>query len=106
MKYDEAIKLWGKQKIEGVYMGKLNIDPETVSVEFDFNEGYACCGGRDPDCYCSFAESPSANVKISGKKTGVKFGQTYSYTIDQWSFDFAEILAEIVAIGGGTISAD
>lgn len=61
MKYEEAIKLWAAKK--------LGIDPASVeSVWFDIDQGYQCCGGSDPDCYCSFAESPSLEANIATSK--------------------------------------
>lgn len=99
MQYEDALKVWGKQKLESA--GYKNIDPATVTVIMDFNEGYACCGGTNPDCYCSFAESPSANVLIRGTR---QTGGEARYEISHWSFDFVKILQEIVQAGGGTIN--
>lgn len=99
MKYEDALKEWGAQKLESTY--RLKVDRKTVRVEMTFKEGYACCGGRDPDCYCSFAESPSASVEVSAAVGG----RMYRYEIDHWSFNFTEVLREIVAAGGGTITS-
>ncbi|MFC4089324.1 hypothetical protein [Micromonospora sp. GCM10011541] len=103
MRYDEALRLWGKGKIEddeGRYGKRPDIDPASVVVSMDFNAGYACCGGSDPDCYCSYAESPSATVKISGESRDLRH---YSTEIDADSFDFASVLGEILDVGGGVI---
>lgn len=83
--YEEAVRLWGIAKLRESGYGVD--DAAIVTVDFEFNEGYACCGGRDPDCYCSFAESPSASIAI---KSG-----HMSYEISSYSFDFVEILNEI-----------
>lgn len=108
MKYDEALRLWGKKRIEDHWAGsyrpvELDIDPATVTVTMDFNAGYACCGGSDPDCYCSFAESPSATVKIYGTTRDGWSG--YNVDIDADDFDFASVLKEIVEAGDGHLVA-
>lgn len=101
MKYEDALREWGARKIEERhYRSKHPVNRDTVKVEMEFNEGYACCGGTDPDCYCSLAESPTANVKIVGVDTQ---GRRMYTEIDQWSFDFATVLKEIVEAGGGTV---
>lgn len=99
MKYDEALREWGARKLEAAGYGDVN--RQSVIVEMEFNEGYACCGGRDPDCYCSFAESPSASVMIRGSSYNMRNARV---EIDHWSFDFATILKEIVEAGGGTVT--
>lgn len=103
MNYEQAIKIWGKNRIEKYendpermkYSRRkpVEIDVNTVNVDFDFNEGYACCGGSDPDCYCSYAESPSANVSIVGIDTK---GTNRYHTISFDEFDFATVLEEIL----------
>jgi hypothetical protein len=58
MKYEEALKRWGAAKLE--------IDDwQNVNVDFDIDEGFSCCGGNDPDCYCSYATSPSFEVVVT-----------------------------------------
>lgn len=94
MKYKEALKRWGKAKLEEV--GCVSIILDLVHVQMIFNEGYACCGGRDESCYCSMAESPSANVMI---RAGYS-----SREISAHDFDFVEILGEIVAIADGHVT--
>lgn len=96
MKYEDALKVWGASKLRESYRSVSDLRVEDVTVEMDFNQGYACCGGSDPDCYCSFAESPSANVAIRSGK--------YVTTISADEFDFASILGEIVAAGDGMIT--
>lgn len=98
MMYNDALKVWGASKLREHYR-RYNLSDlrvEDVVVEMDFNQGYACCGGSDPDCYCSLAESPSANVEIRAGK--------YVTTISHYEFNFATILGEIVAAGDGTLT--
>ena len=104
MKYEDALQEWGARKIETANWALTEkIDRSTVKVEMEFDEGYACCGGRDPDCYCSFAESPSANVSITGR-TSASSRKVYSAEIDHYSFDFATVLREIVEASGGAVT--
>lgn len=102
MNYEDALREWGARKLQEVYYGeKISIVRKSVKVDLEFKEGYACCGGRDPDCYCSFAESPSADIEINGVDVR---GRRYRTEIDHWSFDFASVLQQIVEAGGGTIT--
>lgn len=98
MQYEKALKLWGANKLNAHYAGRRGLiaRPEDVRVEMTFDEGYACCGGTDPNCYCSFAESPSAQVTITapGMRTD----------ISHYQFDFATILWEIVEAADGAIT--
>lgn len=105
MKYEEALELWGATKlIQHLNPSKPTKDHKllrtsdvtNVKVKLVFNEGYACCGGTDPHCYCSFAESPSANVEISGLVKGTHYG----INIDHYSFDFATMIKELVEYAG------
>ena len=103
MKYEAALKLWGATKVAECY--RMTVEDfvlDSVSVTFDFNEGYACCGGRDPDCYCSFAESPSADVVVDAER---KAGGALRWSMDMASFDFATVLEELLIVGDGTITA-
>lgn len=93
MQFEKALKVWGAQRLS---TDKHTVNPDAVTVEMRFNEGYTCCGGSNPNCYCSYAESPSAYVVISAGK--------YSESIDYYDFDFAEILGEIVKAGNGTLT--
>jgi hypothetical protein len=102
LRYDEAVKVWGAGRLScWSCRDTARIDTSTVTVEFDFDEGYACCGGTDPSCYCSFAEAPRADVLICGSCV---CGETARSSIGIDSFDFHGILREIVESGGGTIS--
>lgn len=103
MKYEDALREWGARKIEAYNGNRVKIDRATVVVDMDFDEGYACCGGTDPNCYCSFAESPSAKVEITGRSTA-QSRKNYSASIDSCSFDFATILGEIVEASGGAVT--
>lgn len=108
MQYEEALREWGARRIEAHYHNyNPVIDRDTVAVDMEFDEGNNCCGGTDPDCYCSLAESPSAKVVITGRElTGFaakKQYRTYQVYIDSYAFDFCTILAEIVEAGNGSI---
>lgn len=103
MKYQEAIKVWGAQKLESA--GYENVDTESVQVRFDVSEGYACCGGRDPDCYCSYAESPRFDVVIEGVTDYLYIGTTVrataDYRLDLKDLDFGDLIREVVEAGNG-----
>lgn len=105
MKYEEALRAWGKIRLEAAYNTPKKttvIDANTVEITMDFKEGYACCGGTDPQCYCSFFESPSANVAISGRDTN---GDHFYTSINMQDFDFSTVLKEIVEAGDGSITS-
>jgi len=93
MQFEQALRVWGAERLS---TKKHTVDPNSVKVEMEFNEGYACCGGTDPNCYCSYAESPSAHVVITSGKL--------KSSINVEDFDFAEILGEIVKAGNGTLT--
>lgn len=100
--YNEALGLWGAFKLNEQskeWGEEKDHDPANVHVDFEFSAGYACCGGKDPGCYCSFAESPSSDVVIRDYSTND------SLRIDVSDFDFAKVLYEIVMCGGGQIEA-
>lgn len=104
MKYEDALREWGARKIEAANWALTEkIERSTVKVEMEFNEGYACCGGSDPNCYCSFAESPSATVSITGR-TATTSRKVLTASIDCDSFDFATVLREIVDASGGAVT--
>lgn len=100
MNYESALKLWGKIKLDA-YNGVSDTDASSVIVRMSFNEGYTCCGGSNPDCYCSFAESPSARVVIEG---WTESGRSVSYDMDYDEFDFATVLKEICEAADGSIN--
>lgn len=93
MQYEKALKVWGAQRLSN---SRKTVSPDDVRVEMEFDEGYACCGGTNEGCYCSYAYPPSANVVITA-------GNLKS-TIDVDDFDFAEILGEIVKAADGMIT--
>ena len=108
MSYEDALKAWGAQKLEASAnyrrRNKVTVELASVNVSMEFDEGYACsCGGNDPLCYCSYAESPSADVVITGRTTA---GDGVKYTIDASDFDFVEILGEIVEAAGGVVASE
>lgn len=104
MQFEDALRAWGAARLAGVRQSSFYWDPlapsvsiPDITVQFDFNGGFACCGGSDPLCYCSYAESPSAHVRISDGR--------YEVSIPSDEFDFATVLGEIVAAGGGGVTA-
>lgn len=101
MNYEDALRAWGATRLS--HYGE--IDPATVTVSMDFSEGYACCGGRDPGCYCSFAESPRADVVIRGEyRSGAEGAWPPYTTIAMADFDFVAVLAEIVDAANGEVT--
>lgn len=116
MDYQEALNRWGARKVarrRGLTLEA--IDLSTVQVQMDFDEGYACCGGKDPNCYCSFAKPPSADVVITANlRTDTphllpllgryKGGETVQHTISADDFDFSTVLREILAEADGEIT--
>lgn len=107
--YERALKLWGVLKLNERYPFKTygyEYVADSVKVEIDFDEGYSCCNGTDPDCYCSLAESPSANVKISANLAGEKAGRFASMTIPSYAFDFVTMLKELVDAADGEVTKE
>ena len=110
MPYDEALRRWGLNQLLSRYPDVV-FDVSTVTVEMDFNEGYACCNGYDPNCYCSFAESPRSEVLVSAtvaeewvnpdKMSWVgpyPVGYVLTWTQQAEDFDFAEMVRELFEI--------
>ncbi|KQO98442.1 hypothetical protein [Leifsonia sp. Leaf264] len=95
MSYEAALKQWGADKLNRY---GDTVDPADVTVTMNFETGYACCGGRDPGCYCSNATDPVAEVLVDG-------GGRKRYRIDLQDFDFVSVLAEIIEAGGGTVTS-
>lgn len=104
MKYEEALQAWGLKQLNdhayNIQAGE-EVLPSTVVVGFEFDRGYACCGGRDEGCYCSFERSPSAAVYITGTMAN---GMEARHTMNIGDFDFATVLAEIVDAADGTVT--
>ncbi len=103
MHYELALKFWGHDKLKPQLKQSEKLVLNQIDVRMNFSQGYACCGGSNPDCYCSYAESPSAEVKISAYTNK---GRYISYEIDLDSFDFATVLKEIVEAGNGNIGLE
>lgn len=103
MHYEMALKIWGLSKLEPQLKQSENIVLNKIDVGMNFSEGFACCGGSDPDCYCSFAESPSAEVSISAYTNK---GRRVEHTIDADCFDFAAVLKEIVEAADGNVGLE
>ena len=96
MNYEDALKAWGLTKLKEWYPND-KINPDDVVVRMNFNPGYACCGGSDPLCYCSFAESPSAEVRVEAWPR--------SWVMSVENFDFATVLKEICDVADGVITS-
>ncbi len=115
LQYEKALQVWGAQQLQKSYQyahmtkthGPMMVDKKTVTVEMDFDEGNNCCGGSDPDCYCSLAESPSASIKIQGMAS---FNNHEAFLaeeeISHYNFDFVQILGEIVDAGDGVLTRE
>jgi len=107
MNYQRALAAWGAARLRGACGGV--VDVESVNVEMIFEQGFACCGGKDPDCYCSYAESPRAEVLITGEQMFPLSGRPahgrVSVSIGLDEFDFATVLGEIVAAADGAVTA-
>ena len=104
MQYEEALKHWGVSKLVSPWAPLKQyetVDIETVKVTMVFDEGYVCCGGTDPDCYCSMATSPTAEVLITGQ---TDLGRKLSHRIDATDFDFTVVLGEILCAADGQMS--
>lgn len=102
MRYEDALKVWGKKKIEDhAWSTCAPVDVDTVKVSMDFYGGYACCGGRNADCYCSQAESPRSSVLVEAQEEGTGLWRRYEMDIDD--FDFETVLGEILAAADGMI---
>ena len=95
--YEEASRRWGIEKLNTYPALLKKVDKDSVTVDFEMDPGYNCCGGSDPDCYCSFAESPQMTAKISYRGLGKTRGPKPSITITY--IDFAETLREMFELG-------
>lgn len=93
MNYEVALKRWGALQLG---LDPDDTDLDEIQVRMFWDEGYACCGGTDPGCYCSLAEPPRAEVRILGPDWRSKY-------IDMDEFDFGRVLGQIVEAGGGHI---
>lgn len=89
--YDEQVKVWAAQRFN-VPLDEI----DSVAMESVFNEGYACCGGADPNCYCSFAESASMHLSVVVTKVN---GRGSVHKIDMMYGDMNELIQEIYEAG-------
>jgi hypothetical protein len=106
MKYDDALKAWGALKLRAYRSEYVELEFEAVTVTMEFSEGFACCGGSNPGCYCSLVEAPKAEVSILGLVKAPAEGSPYrtlSREISLEDFDFASVLKEICEAGGGVV---
>lgn len=84
MEYQEALGRWAAIKAQA--------DPDSwadFEVDIEMDPGYACCGGTDPLCYCSLAESPSCKLVVYSGKQRV-WSSSY--------FDFTSVVREILEV--------
>lgn len=94
LSYEDMVVRWGVAKLS-IYSGiRGKFDPASVAVDFGVNEGFACCGGSDPDCYCSFAEAPYLKADITYRT--LKGGNGRITVTD---LDFANTMREFIAAG-------
>lgn len=100
MKYEDALKCWGYRKLKSQLTPPESILMSDIEVRMVFVKGYNCCGGTDPDCYCSMAESPRADVEIWAKTTQ---GRNVYTNVDLGDFDFVGTLKEILEAANGSI---
>lgn len=96
---DEALQEWGRRKLKERYPG---VEHHIVNVDVEIDPGYQCCGGSDPHCYCSYAESPSIQVEIRGfygKRDVPRHKmQVNSITTSEYNYNFPALIREIVAV--------
>lgn len=84
MQYEEAVNLWASRHLVG--RGVVQ------SVRFELDPGYSCCGGRDPECYCSLAEGASLKADVTVLSNGATRQVEICY------LDMGEVLKEILSI--------
>lgn len=65
-------------------------------VDIENHKGYKCCGGTDPQCYCSFAEGDWQTYHLIGYKLD---GSVIHKQIGDRYTSFNEILGQILVIG-------
>lgn len=107
--YDVALQAWGSIRLaasRGIPVSR--VDRSSIRVSMDFDEGYACCETYDPDCHCTRAIAPTANVVITGylladPAMGFERRMLEEKIDSEW-FEFSDILREIVEAGDGVIS--
>lgn len=102
MHYEEALKAWATQRMLACrpdLAGK--IDLSTITADVEIEPGYNCCGGSDPNCYCSFATSPSLEVTVGARRLT---GRGYEAVVIGSDFDFTSFLREVLEVGEGKLS--
>lgn len=106
MPFEDALKVWGAGKLEASH-GEI-IDPDSVNVITVADPGYNCCGGSDPSCYCSYATGATYGVSIQGSLMGALedyWPENREVFVSLAGLDFLTLLREVVAAGGGAVSA-
>lgn len=104
MQYQTALAIWGLKTLKalGIVTSNATLSTHVIKVSTEINQGYSCCGGSDPDCYCSLAESPSLVALISCTPMGsAKATTTQEVAIDS---DFTSFLGEVLKATEGTIT--
>lgn len=86
--YEEQLIKWATERFE-----RLPGDIQRVTLENQYYEGYDCCGGSDPNCYCSFAESATLNLVVTAYGKRNKLHEEY---IDMMYGDMGKLLKEII----------
>lgn len=68
MKYEDALKAWGKKQLEKDNPS-YEVEHDSVHVSVETDPGYQCCGPNDWDngCYCSMAEGAYSYFSITGR---------------------------------------
>lgn len=99
MKCDEALSLWGKEKLLAsltpAQRKKTVIDLSTVKVYLDTEVSYSCCRNNPISFF---------RVEILGDVTSGKITKQISTYISEYDFDFLEFLKEIVEVADGTLT--
>jgi hypothetical protein len=65
-------------------------------IDIENHEGYKCCGGTDPNCHCSFAESDWQTFDLVGFRAN---GTYVTKQIGDKYTSFNEVLGNILAVG-------
>lgn len=107
MKYNEALSLWGSDKLKKVYSSTGWEQFDNITTQIEIIEAQNCCGcsGEYP---CRYESSSEANIVIAGIGTNNN-GRTQSIetriSMNEYSDDFnlESFLCEILEISGGVI---
>ncbi len=75
---------------------QFNVPLLHARIDITNHEGYKCCGGTDPNCYCSFAESDWQTYQLVGFKED---GTIVSTEIGDRYTSFNEVLSMILVEG-------